>query len=728
MADSPNNDHSPRSPVTDSAIAAASAAGGGVNSPQSRRWGPSSVWASVVRGDSDPISSPTAAASRSSTSPPPIAVAASEQPSASEKAPMESSGLDSQPESSNVNSDGNAGRPRRHAWNTPVNGVVEPGSVMGDAVSWPALSESTRTPRSSSEPSRPVPDGSLSSSQGPIISQPPQRQVNTNAHVNSTVNNTRQRSRNRGGGAGGGGGSGSGPSSSAFSRQAPPSPPPFPVFDMSYANVVPPMLDAPVRGTRPGGGVGGSQQHTGNDHSSPRNNSRRGNYGPRPRGDGPYHINHGGRRDQDRRNVHLSHQYVPPVGYMPSPLPPGAPFMAPPPPVRVFPGQMGFDMPSPFIYVPTLSPESFRPMQIVPPPPPVLFAPNDPLPSLIVKQIDFYFSDENLVKDNFLRSNMDDQGWVPINLIASFPRVQQLTYDVPLILDSLRNSTIVEVQGDKLRKRNEWKKWLHNASWSNTDSGPHTPGASSENVLATSFQRVSLDDATIDANGTMDGQTEMSPESFAHSIKEAAGGGEKNKHLALHDFVASQPAVMQQCCHGLFIKLVFIIIWCNLFIPVSSLTCHCGLGTLRATLDSGLVLDTVFEGFDSGYRYEALGHGATLHIWAIDARWLISRGKIILCESKDNEYSAQHKFGLLVKQGAIGLILINDERAVASTYGSSPVAVVTEEDGARILFYINSNRYSSSRSSHVSGVAATVKSLHPSWSPSAIKSVIVISR
>ncbi|KAL2503939.1 La-related protein 1C [Abeliophyllum distichum] len=512
-ADSPTNDHSPRSPVTGAAAAATATAttGGAVNSPQSRRRSLASPWASVVRGDSDPISSPTSA-----VSPPPIVVIAPEQPSASEKAQMESSGPEAQPESSDVNSDGNAGRPRRHAWNTPVNGVVEPGSVMGDAVSWPALSESTRpVPRSSSDTSRPVPDGSASSSQGPIISTPPQRQANTNAHVNSTANNmpARQRSRHRGGGAGGGSSSGSGPSSSAFSRPSPPPPPPFPVFDMPYGTMVPPMLDNPVRGTRPGGGVGGSQPHTGNDHSSPRNNSRRGNYGPRPRGDGPYHSSHGGRRDQDRRDVHLSHQFVPPpVGYMPSPIPPGAaPFMAAPPPVRVFPGQMGFDMPSPYIYVPTLPPESFRPMPIVPPPPPMLFAAaNDPLPNMIVKQIDYYFSEENLVKDNFLRSNMDDQGWVPITLIASFPRVQQLTYDVSLILDSLRNSTIVEVQGDKLRRRNEWKKWLPNGGWSNNDSGSQPPGASPENVLATSLQNSSLDDASIDANGSIDGQTEVS--------------------------------------------------------------------------------------------------------------------------------------------------------------------------------------------------------------------------
>ncbi|CAA2968519.1 la-related protein 1B-like [Olea europaea var. sylvestris] len=488
-ADSPTSDHLPRSPVTCTSIAAA--VDGGVTSP--RRHGVATPWTSVFRGNP--------------ASPPPIVLAVPEQSFAFEKDPMESSSPEAQPESSNVNGDGNAGRPRRHAWNTTVNGVVEPNSVMVDAVSWPALSESIRAvPRSSSEPFRPIPNGSASSSQGPIISQPPQRQTNTNAHVNSTVNNmpTKQRSRHRGRGAGGGSSSGNGPSSSVFIRPSPPQPPPFPVFNMPYA-MVPHMLDTPVRGTRPGGGVGGSQPHNGND-SSPRNNSRRGNYGPRPRGDGPYHSNHGVRRDQDRRDVHLSHQYVPPVGYMPTPFPPGAPpFISTPPAGRVFPGQMGFDMSSPFIYVPTLLPESFRPMPIMPPPPPMLFATSGSLPSLIVKQIDYYFSDENLVKDNFLRSNMDDQGWVPITLIASFPRVQQLTFDVPFILDSLRNSSVVEVQGDKLRKRNEWKKWLHNAGWSNTNSGSHPLGASPENVLATSFQDVSLEDTTIDANGTVDG-------------------------------------------------------------------------------------------------------------------------------------------------------------------------------------------------------------------------------
>ncbi|KAG8389850.1 hypothetical protein BUALT_Bualt01G0021700 [Buddleja alternifolia] len=512
-------DHSPP-PATAAAaapVAAANGGGGGVNSPQSQRRSLPSPWASVVRGESDQISSPTAAAAAASTpgvsmSPP------TENASASDNSVIESSGSEAQPESSDVNGDSNAGRPRRPAWNRPVNGVVEPGSVMGGAVSWPALSESTRpVPRSSLDNSRPVVDGSASPSQAPIISQPPQRPANNNAHANSNANNpmpTRPRSRNRGGGGSGGGGSssGGGPSQNTFNRTSPPVPPPFPVFDPTYG-VAPPVLDTSVRGARPVGGVGGSQSPTGNDHSSPRNNSRRGNYGPRPRGDGTFHNNHGGRRDQDRRDVPLPPQYVPPpMGYMPPPpLPPGAPFIAPQP-VRVFPGPMGFDMPPPLFYVPAMSPESFRPVPIVPPVPPPMpypIANENPLTNLIVKQIDYYFSDDNLVKDNFLRSNMDDNGWVLISLIASFRRVQQLTNDIQVILEALKFSAIVEVQGEKLRRRDEWSKWLHSSGRVNSDSGSHSPGAAPENVLATSVQELSLDDAVANANGNVEGHTEM---------------------------------------------------------------------------------------------------------------------------------------------------------------------------------------------------------------------------
>ncbi|XP_047051971.1 la-related protein 1B-like [Lolium rigidum] len=78
-------------------------------------------------------------------------------------------------------------------------------------------------------------------------------------------------------------------------------------------------------------------------------------------------------------------------------------------------------------------------------------------------QIEHYFSTDNLCHDTYLRERMDDQGWVPIDLIASFPRCSRFTMlgvDTNYILDSLRGSELLEVQGNNIRRRNDWSAWL----------------------------------------------------------------------------------------------------------------------------------------------------------------------------------------------------------------------------------------------------------------------------
>ena len=47
---------------------------------------------------------------------------------------------------------------------------------------------------------------------------------------------------------------------------------------------------------------------------------------------------------------------------------------------------------------------------------------------------EYYFSEENLQRDFFLRRKMDSEGYIPIALVASFHRVQALTPDVALII------------------------------------------------------------------------------------------------------------------------------------------------------------------------------------------------------------------------------------------------------------------------------------------------------
>jgi la-related protein 1 len=73
---------------------------------------------------------------------------------------------------------------------------------------------------------------------------------------------------------------------------------------------------------------------------------------------------------------------------------------------------------------------------------------------------EYYFSIDNLCKDVFLRQQMDSNGFVELSFIANFNRVKGLTTDLDLIREALDNSQILEVKGDKLRKREGWETWL----------------------------------------------------------------------------------------------------------------------------------------------------------------------------------------------------------------------------------------------------------------------------
>ncbi|MED6161306.1 hypothetical protein PIB30_059540 [Stylosanthes scabra] len=76
----------------------------------------------------------------------------------------------------------------------------------------------------------------------------------------------------------------------------------------------------------------------------------------------------------------------------------------------------------------------------------------------------FLGSDENLQNDHYLISLMDDQGWVPISIVAGFKRVKKMSTDIPFILDALQSSDVVEVQGEKIRTCNNWSKWIRGSS------------------------------------------------------------------------------------------------------------------------------------------------------------------------------------------------------------------------------------------------------------------------
>ncbi|KAJ8298225.1 hypothetical protein KUTeg_024756 [Tegillarca granosa] len=75
------------------------------------------------------------------------------------------------------------------------------------------------------------------------------------------------------------------------------------------------------------------------------------------------------------------------------------------------------------------------------------------LKEYVRKQIEYYFSEENLQRDFFLRRRMDKEGYIPISLIASFHRVQALTQDVSLVIEALKESDCLELTDGALKVR-----------------------------------------------------------------------------------------------------------------------------------------------------------------------------------------------------------------------------------------------------------------------------------
>lgn len=57
---------------------------------------------------------------------------------------------------------------------------------------------------------------------------------------------------------------------------------------------------------------------------------------------------------------------------------------------------------------------------------------------LVLHQVSYYLSDNNLSQDAFLRDRMDAEGWVPVELLASFNRMKSITTDLRVIYEVRR--------------------------------------------------------------------------------------------------------------------------------------------------------------------------------------------------------------------------------------------------------------------------------------------------
>ncbi|ODM93557.1 La-related protein 1 [Orchesella cincta] len=152
---------------------------------------------------------------------------------------------------------------------------------------------------------------------------------------------------------------------------------------------------------------------------------------------------------------------------------------------------------------------------------------------MVRKQIEYYFSEENLEKDFFLRRKMDEQGFLPVHLIATFPRVKNMTQDYSAVLAAIQSSPSLELNADMsmVRVKNEPEKWplrdiatapAPNASGFGNPSGVGSGGEEILNPNVPEFipKRVSLtipeaQDDEDDIEGEKEpeaGKTEQEPE------------------------------------------------------------------------------------------------------------------------------------------------------------------------------------------------------------------------
>jgi la-related protein 1 len=74
----------------------------------------------------------------------------------------------------------------------------------------------------------------------------------------------------------------------------------------------------------------------------------------------------------------------------------------------------------------------------------------------IKQQLEYYFSEENLRKDTYLRDQLDAGGWAELVLICGFKRLASLllcTNDQAILFHSLAKSTFLELDPGRTRIR-----------------------------------------------------------------------------------------------------------------------------------------------------------------------------------------------------------------------------------------------------------------------------------
>lgn len=105
------------------------------------------------------------------------------------------------------------------------------------------------------------------------------------------------------------------------------------------------------------------------------------------------------------------------------------------------------------------------------------------------RQLEYYFSDENLGTDVFLRAQMDAEGFVAFDVVANFNRIRHIsTGDENAVRSAVHDTPSIEfIIGDGkelMRRRGDWQKFIIDGEMTTRNPGPtksvphprHPPG------------------------------------------------------------------------------------------------------------------------------------------------------------------------------------------------------------------------------------------------------------
>lgn len=150
----------------------------------------------------------------------------------------------------------------------------------------------------------------------------------------------------------------------------------------------------------------------------------------------------------------------------------------------------------------------------------------------IKRQIEYYFSEDNLLKDIFLRKNMNKDGWVPVILLMTFRKLKNLSQDKDFVVQAMQSSEKVELSADcqLLRPHLNPERWPFLNSQLNVDVPEFVP-----RVVLDVHQTVSLPASPLDKAAGREETTHTTTTIVEDAAKEDASKEDTPKEDAPKD-------------------------------------------------------------------------------------------------------------------------------------------------------------------------------------------------